>query len=322
MSRNLWAALVFASLVCLGGSAQAQQQLQQDPFLGEQPLFDSRTQAPDVNGIPFLQQIVQAGAKLYYLGERSGLFGWFVVRQNQIQMVYVTRDQKTVVFGAMFTADGANVSGQQIRVLSARDKAIYEMINGASQQKNQIAAAGESGGFASVQGSAASGEGIVGLPAASLSPGDRLYQDLEAAAGVDLGADGPSRLMIVVAPKCPNCKGTWRELSEAVKGGKLQVRLIPVYNSLGGEEAAQAARLLRAENPLEVWEKFVNGDATALAGEADEVAMKAVAANLTLVSKWNVKGYPYLVYRNKEGKVKIVQGKPDRMAAVLLDLVR
>jgi hypothetical protein len=91
---------------------------------------------------------------------------------------------------------------------------------------------------------------------------------------------------------------------------------------VGGEEANQAAQLLVSKNPLEAWDKYAGGDQKALDGAVDEIALKAVVANLNLVSKWNIKGYPYIVYRGKDGRIKIVQGRPERMAAILLDLHR
>lgn len=327
MKTRLMICAIAAFAFCAASSASRAQVMLEPSSLQGKQLFNVETKEPDVNSIPILKNIVAGGAKLYYLGERSGLFGWFIVKQGQVQMIYVSSDHRTAIIGAMFTDIGENVTGEQIKALSSRDRSVYELLNGAGHAQDRISQAGSPDGGVAVIGSTPpsqkNGEGGGTLPAAtSLSPGDRLYQDLEAAAGIELGKGDGSVIQIVVAPRCPNCKGTWMELRDAVKAGKIKVRLIPVYNSMGGEEAEQAAQLLRAKEPFEAWDKHVSGDQTALAGKADDIAMKAVVSNLNLVSKWNIKGYPYLVYRSKDGKVKIVQGRPERMAAVLLDLTR
>lgn len=320
---SLSAALIAVGLCWNAGPASAQQMLDPTPT-PEKVLFDAQSKEPDVNAVPILKNIVAGDAKLYYLGERSGMPGWFILKKGQVQMIYLSPDHKSAIIGAMFSSEGDNVTGEQIKALASRDRSVYALLNGAGQTQEKITEAGSpDGGVTAVESDPAAAKAPKdALPTATLSPGDRLYQDLEAASGVELGKGQGPVIQIVVAPKCPNCKATWGELREAVKNGQVRVRLIPVYNSMGGEEAEMSAQLLRAKDPFDAWDKHVAGDATALAGKADEIAMKAVTANLNLVAKWNIKGYPYLVYRSKDGKVKIVQGRPERMAAVLLDLTR
>lgn len=319
---------VLMAALALPKMAEAQGLMTPSP-LSTQENYKVSPKEPDINGIPVLANIVRGGAKLYYVGERSGMHGWFIVKDGQIQVIYLSPDRQTALIGAMFTDQGENVTGPQINALAARNKEIYQLLNGAAQQQNQITQAGGSeGGAASVPSDPAVAN-LLGdkmkespLAAVPLSPGERLYNDLKVAAGVVLGNPQAPEIMVVVAPKCPNCKRTWSELRDPVKEGQLQVRLIPVYNSVGGEEANQAAQLLVSKNPLEAWDKYAGGDQKALDGAVDEIALKAVVANLNLVSKWNIKGYPYIVYRGKDGRIKIVQGRPERMAAILLDLHR
>lgn len=316
------AALLFVG-VLLTSPSSAQAQLQ--PGASADQSGFSLGREPDINAIPILKNIVQGGGKLFYIGERSGLPGWFIVKSGQIQVIYITPDRQTALVGAMFSGNGENVSSAQINALSARDREVYALLNGVATQQEQISQAGEvPGGVASVPSDPAvaqAGAGTV-VPAVPLSPGERLFQDLKAAAGVNLGRADAPEIMMIVAPKCPVCKKTWGELRDSVKAGKTQVRLVPVYNSLGGEEANQAAQLLVAKDPFEAWDKFSQGDEKALAGTADDTAARAITANLNLVSRWNIKGYPYIVYRGKDGRIKIVQGRPERMAAILIDLQR
>jgi len=284
-------------------------------------LFNAAAHMPDIGSVPALNNLAKSGAKLYYLGERSGLHGWFIMQDGQIQMIYLSPDHKTVVVGAMFSADGENVTTPQIAALAQSNKDVNDLLNGTGKEQREIALAGQEGGAAAVSGSKDSGKSISnGLPSVPMSPGERLVQDLKASASVSLGKIEAPELMMIVSPRCPNCKKTWGELRDAVKGGKIQVRLIPVYNSTGNEERHMAGQLLQAKDPLTAWDSFVSGSDAALGGTPDDTTMRAIQGNLSLVAKWNIQGYPYLVYRGQDGRVKIVQGKPERMAAVLSDL--
>lgn len=289
-------------------------------------LFNRNAKPLDINSIPVLSNLTKIGAKLYYLGERSGLHGWFIVKDGQIQMIYVTSDGKTSIIGGMFTGEGDNVTGPQIKALVDANKEVNDLVNSTARQQEDIArVGGVPGGFAAVPGGTGGGRDQTlanNLPAVPLSPGERLYQDLQAAAGVTLGRNDTAEILMVIDPDCPHCKGTWSELRESVQANRVQVRLIPISGNMSGPNVEAASQLLRAPNPLEAWEKHLNGDKSALQGGDAGVHMQAVLANRSLIDRWNIKETPYLVYRAKDGRVKIVKGKPDRMAAVLTDLLR
>ena len=320
--------LLFVLILSLTDTAQAQGVFPAKPAGEATPqtqLFSTKNPAPDTTTIPALNNLVKSGAKLHYMGERSGLHGWLIEKEGQIQMIYLAPDRQTVIIGGMFSSQGENVTSPQLQALMGSNpdvKAIFD--SSAHQQREIMQAGGEQGGATSVPGNmAASKSPPASMPAAvSLSPGERLIQDMKAAAGVVLGDNSMTEILMFVAPSCPNCKSTWKELRESVFAKKIQIRLIPVYNSMGPTERNMAAQLLRAQAPLDAWDRFVGGDVSVLSGTPDDVSLRAIESNLMLISKWNIQGYPYLVYRSKDGRVKIVQGKPERMAAVLADLIQ
>lgn len=334
MTKSNFFKTIIGSVFFLMGSASLG--LAQTPSLptmgdhGAAPLFNAKTPAPDINAIPVLVNIVNGGGKLYYIGERSGMFGWFIIQDGQVQIIYLSPDKQTALIGGMFSAQGENVTTPQISALVEKNTEVKALLSGTAQQQREVYNAGAPDGAGSVpagehqvdSNSKAGSNNLAALPSAPLSPGERLLQDMKAAASVVLGKNESAELTMLVAPDCPNCKKTWVELRESVKANKIQVRLVPVYNSTGGEEIRVAAQLLKTANPWDAWNRYVDGDATALAGEPDDMARRAVVSNLNLVAKWNIQGYPYLVYRGKDGRIKIVQGKPERMAAVLTDLSR
>jgi hypothetical protein len=287
-------------------------------------LFNRDVRPFDINSVPILSTLVKNGTRLYFLGERSGLQGWFIVKDGQVQMIYVTPDKQTALIGGMFSSEGDNITGPQIETLAKENKEVGDIVNGAARQQEDITRAGSApGGVAAVPGSALADAGKSSgntIPTVSLSPGERLLQDLQAAAGVTLGKNDNAELLLVLDPNNARCKATWRELSKPVKEGRVQVRIIPVSKDPVGDEARVGAQLLKAAAPFEAWDKYASGDTKTLAGTADSVQLAAVEANNKLLKKWNIAATPYIVYRAKDGRVKIVQGEPERMAPVLSDL--
>ena len=298
------------------GTAWAQTPLPSAQAQEDAPLFDPSAKAPDVNTIPVLANMVRGGNRLFPLGVRSGLFGWLIVKDGQIQMIYLAPDGKSVLIGALFSDRGDDVTGPQIATLVKANKEVAVLVN--ARQQKTVAAAMAPGGASSAAESTnlASTISKMSVPG---SLGDRLYQEMALASGVVVGHNDKAQIMMVIDPNCPHCQATWKEFREAVLANHLQIKLIPIGRGEPENERA-AARLLKAANPLESWDKYVGGDKSVLAGEADPMAAIAVKTNAALVDRWNISYTPYLVYRNKEGVVKIVQGKPEQMATVLSDL--
>jgi thiol:disulfide interchange protein DsbG len=151
------------------------------------------------------------------------------------------------------------------------------------------------------------------------SPGERLIQALQGAAGVNVGAPLAPKLFMVVDPNCPHCQATWRALRNAVFGGKLQIRLVPI-GAVSPDSDRAAAQFLHSADPLNAWDKYIAGDQSQLAGTPDAASLDAVHSNHELTDSWHIQMTPYIVYRSKDGQVKIVQGEPDQAAAVIDDV--
>ncbi len=278
------------------------------------PLYNTNVSPPDTKSVPILSNIEKGGAKLHFMGERSGLYGWLIVKDGQVQMIYVTPDRKTALIGGMFTSEGDNVTGQQIIALGQINKEVADILNGPAKQQEELNKINGITGGAPITGNNKA-------LSANLSPGERLFRDLQAANGVILGKNDRAEIMMVMDPTCPHCKATWKELRDAVMANRVQVRLIPVTNDPESDNTRAGARLLMDPNPLETWERYVNGDKNVLNGDVEQNRIEAILLNNQLIEKWNIRSTPYLAYRAKDGKVKIVQGKPERMATVLSDLM-
>lgn len=102
-------------------------------------LFTRDAKPPDINSIPVLANMVKAGLKFYYLGLRSGLYGWYIVQNDQVQMVYATQDGKSVLIGGLFTEEGINVTAYQVEQLAKVDKDIERLLTGGQPLPSETA---------------------------------------------------------------------------------------------------------------------------------------------------------------------------------------
>ncbi len=262
---------------------------------------------PDPAANPVLASFMKMGFKLYYMGTRAGVDGWFIVsQQQQVQMAYSLPDGKHALIGVLRGPSGEDVTATQVQALLSTNKDVSSVfLNAMGKPANVADAAASSSSSTSSQG-------------------DRLMGDLDKAAGVDLGKADAPKLLMIVDPGCPHCKAVWRALRDDVMHDRLHIRLIPIAAKDTAREN-EAAQLLHTVDPLKAWDDHVSagvaaGDKGPLAGKPDQAMLDAVRANSVVVDSWHIAMTPYLVYRGKDGTVKIVQGEPKDLAAVLADL--
>jgi thiol:disulfide interchange protein DsbG len=267
--------------------------------------------SPDPAVNPVLAKVIKSGARVFYLGNVAGLDGWLILKDGQMQVAYVTADKQNVLIGSLFAPGGESVTSDQIEALLSANPDVKNALTGAAHQ--MIAAA--------KAGIAASPEALISAPPPAVeSPGEQLYKELSDANGVTVGGNTAAPLILmVVDPDCSHCQATWRALRDFVFKNALQIRLVPIGNkNTDGERAA--AQLLHAADPLDAWNKYVDGDKTSLAGTPDKSLIEAAQASHQLIVKWKLRETPILVYRAKDGAIKIEQGEPEKISVVLGDL--
>lgn len=270
--------------------------------------------APDYNNNPLLATVARSGSKLYYLGNRYGMDGWFIIKDGQVQIAYATPDNKGIVAGALFGQDGENLTSSQLGMLMVSNDELRTTMERLGKEQASMAYAKAS----PTQQAATEKSGV--SSGVQLSPGERLIKALSNdAASITVGPADKPELLMVMSPFCNHCHATWKALRDRVAKGDLQVRLIPINSSEKPEEGRAGAMLLQNGN-FDVWDKFVAGDQAQLAGTPAETAVRALAANRTLTDSWKIDMTPYLVYRGKDGKVKIVMGEPANLAVIYTDL--
>jgi hypothetical protein len=293
-------------------------------FLAVEPAA-AKIAEPNPGENPILAEYIKQGAHVYFMGAHGGLNGWFIIKDNQIQMGYSTADNKNIVMGVLFDEKGQNYSAAQFDELSKNNKDVSAFLNNLNvgATLNNMPPGMRPPPLPPLPPSLttlATVSPSQQTPAepAPLSPGEKLMRDLDQAAGVNIGAASAPKLLMVMDPNCPHCQATWRVLRDAVFKNNLQVRLIPIGQN--DEDERAAARLLQTPDPLSAWDKYVGGDKSQLAGVADPIRVGAVRINHILIDDWHITMTPYLVYHGKDGQVKIVQGEPEQVAALLADL--
>jgi hypothetical protein len=312
MKRNLLAAAVLIVLFLPQSAPLAAAPAATPLKPAPPPVIAAAPTAPDPAANPVLAMLQKSGAKLFYLGNRYEMDGWFILKDGQVQIIYAPPGNKAALVGALFSEDGQNLTSLQLAELIKDNPEAAALLGGAQKEQAAIAQAGS-------PSAAPVSPSTNGLPAATLSPGERLVQDLSGASTVVIGNVSSPELLMVMDPHCLHCQATWKVLRDPVFKGTMHIRMIPIGPPDSDNERA-AAVLLSSGDPLNMWDKYVGGDHSVLAGTPSATALTAVRANHQVIDSWSIQDTPYLVYRAKDGKVKVVVGEPDKVSAVLSDM--
>lgn len=250
--------------------------------------------------LPLFNELKADGAKIYSLGEVNGLTGWVALKDGRSQIFYTTKDDKNIVLGVLYAADGKSETLDQLNKLKEQGIDIEKDM---LQQTQASASKGENASMGSAD-----------LP-------EKLWKGLTETSYFTLGKVGAPLLYLIVDPTCSYCKSFWKELNEPyVKNNEIELRVVPT-GVLSADGEHLATLILGAKNPLDLWKAAADNDVTAFAGltESDE-AKKKHERNLTFAKNWQIKGVPYAVYKDRSGKVQVMYGRPKDVGALVQSL--
>jgi hypothetical protein len=250
---------------------------------------------PDTSNILFVQNLRKAGTTIYYLGEALGMHGWFAMKDGQVQVFYTTPDQRALLVGALLSAEGANISQQQVALLANSKPEVIEAMNKAGAQLETAA------------------------PPAKPPSAEEIYAELSKADQVSFGKENAPQLLMIMDVNCEYCHRTWKKLEKPVEDGKLRVTMVPIA-ALGAPSLQQGAVWLSSSNPQETWKKHVAGDKKIFEGTPDPKKQEAIARNTQKVIDWKVDQTPYLFYRGAQGKLRLIVGEPKDAKVILNDI--
>lgn len=253
------------------------------------------------SGLPSLpepiQNLVDEGAQIRYLGNDHGLDAWITIKNGQEQYFYVQPDGKSFVMGLLFDQSGELITVDQVTRLRGQGDAVLDAL--ASDENFTETKQQESAAFK--------------------TPSERLFHDIENSNWVPLGKASAPVIYSFIDPQCPHCHAFIDDVRQAgaIDDGRIQIRLVPV--GFKEETRAQSAFLIASPNPQKRWFAHMDGDEAALPAKS-EINQQGVQRNLAIMQSWDFNVTPLSVYRGADGKVKIIRGKPKDLNAVLSDL--
>lgn len=243
-----------------------------------------------------IQNLVNEGAQIRYLGNDLGFDAWITIKNGQEQYFYVKPDGKSFVLGLLFNEEGDLVTLNQVQRLRENGEELLDEL--ASDLGDQR----------------------VGVNSARPNtPSERLFSQIQNSNWVPLGQAGAPAIYSFIDPQCPHCHSFIEDLRVAgvLERGQMQLRMIPV--GFRDETRAQAAFLIAAPNAERRWFEHMDGSEEALPAKSD-INQLGVQKNIDIMREWEIDVTPMSIYRAKDGTVKIVRGKPKDLSALIRDL--
>ncbi len=244
-----------------------------------------------------IKNLVAEGAQVRYLGRDHGLDAWLTIKSGQEQYFYVMPSGEAFLMGVLFDKTGKLVTAQQVQKLRKNGDDLLDTLAAPELAANHVPTQTDP---------------------ASLTPSERLYNDIESSNWIPLGTRGAPVVYSFIDPQCPHCHSFIQDLKDDyIDKGRVQVRMIPI--GFKDETKAQAAFLLAAPNPQERWYNHLNDDKAALPAKAD-INQQGVERNMAVMQSWKFDVTPMIIYRGKDGKVKLVRGKPKDVESFVGDI--
>ncbi|MCB1721733.1 MAG: thioredoxin fold domain-containing protein [Alphaproteobacteria bacterium] len=265
-------------------------------FIGAVPALAQPTeplpQLPDP-----IQNLVNEGAQIRFLGKDHGLDAWLTIKNGVEQYFYVLPDGEAFVMGVLFDKTGKLVTVNQVSRLRSEGDTLLDTL-----AEFPIPEASDTE-----------------KPFEFQTPAEQMFADIEGSNWVPFGRLDAPIIYSFIDTQCPHCHAFMQELINGgyLDSGKVQLRMIPV--GFKEQTQAQAAFLIASPNPQERWFQHMKGDETALPAKT-EINQQGVQRNLAIMQSWKFDATPMVVYRGRDGSVKIIRGKPQDLKAVLADL--
>lgn len=244
-----------------------------------------------------LKNLVNEGAQIRFLGRDENVEGWVVIKSGVEQYFYVL-PSGAFLTGVLFDKEGHALTVQQVQRLRGQGDDLLDRL--ASEAPNKPSEASPEKSKYDFK-----------------TPAEQFFYDVENSNWIPFGKAGTPVFYTFVDPQCPHCHDMMKELKPLLDEGKAQVRIIPI--GFRPETEAQAAFLLAAPDPIDLWWRNLDGDTTALPAKT-EINTQGVQRNLSIMQAWKLTGTPTLIYRAKDDSVKVIEGKPKNLETLINDL--
>jgi hypothetical protein len=247
-----------------------------------------------------IQNMVAEGAQIRYLGHDAGLDGWVVLKNGQEQYFYATPDGQGIVMGVLFNSKGDTLTLRQINDLRKKEgPAIDKLAGYPDPAKAQIPS--------TTTPVPADFDNPQTLIKSVVKP--KSEQLLEAAENANWIALGSDKAPIVY---------TFIDQSGYLEQGLIQLRLIPV-GVLTENSLIEAAYLLASPTPEKDLYRHMDGEKGALLVDKS-INTQGVQRNMKLMQDWNLDMTPFSIYRDRDNKIKVLQGRPSDIKKLITEL--
>lgn len=277
------------------------------------PSFAAENQDPPLPAP--LQNMAAQGAQIRYMGRDLGMDGWVVIKDAQEQYFYATPDGQAVLLGILFNNKGDAITLQQINALRKKEGPAIDKLAGfpEPQKKEDIAVAPPSSAvdFSDPQAL---------MKSVTKSKSEQLYEAVSLANTVQIGSAEAPVIYTFIDPECPHCHDLINEIRKSgyLEQGLVQLKLIPV-GVLSEKSLTEAAYLLASPTPQKDLFDHLDGKGNALLVDPN-ANTQGVQRNMKLMQDWKLDVTPFSVYKDKLGKIKILQGRPKDLKSLVIDL--
>lgn len=269
-----------------------------------------------------LQDIVNSGGQIFYLGEHEGMKGWALIRKGKPEFFYENRARTAMVMGMLFNDEGGMITMSQLTALNQRvGDDMYAATGGSiSDIRNSQAPITDNIVTPSpaVQPSPQTPSTNFVAPNAELTPAQQMFSDIIGSNWVTMNEDGKHDVFAFIDPDCPHCKQMIREMQPYFESDTIRLRIIPA--GIAQESERKAALLLATANPEERLLEYANGNKDVLKAPAN-INVVAAEANKKVLLKWGFDVTPIVVYRTTKGEIRIIRGRPTDYKKMMSDII-
>ncbi|MCK5383945.1 MAG: thioredoxin fold domain-containing protein [Alphaproteobacteria bacterium] len=246
-----------------------------------------------------IQNLANEGAQIRFLGKDNGVDGWIAIKNGQEQYFYVLPNG-SFLSGILFDVKGKAVTVNQVRRLREQSGELLDSLAAdVPPMPTHVQEAGKADRYE------------------FKTPSEQLYFDLENSNWLPVGQAGTPLFYSFIDIQCSHCYNMMVALKPYIESGKVQVRIIPV--GFRDETQAQAAYMLAAPAPVDLFWRYLEGDKEALPA-SPEISKQGIQRNLSVMQSWKLSVTPLIAYRGKDGKVKIIRGMPKDLKGLIADL--
>jgi protein-disulfide isomerase len=152
-------------------------------------------------------------------------------------------------------------------------------------------------------------------------PSERFFSELQKTTQLTFGKEGTPQLIMIMDVNCSHCKNTWKALQPMVENGSIRVTMVPIQ-AINVQSSIDTANWLNSRDPYDTWKKYLAGDDKIMkVGNPDPDKEALIFKNTELIKKWGVTQTPYILYRGNNGKIRVVEGEPQNIAALRADIL-